>query len=194
VIAGHFGLAAAVKSRVPRAPTWALMLAVIWMDVIFAPLLIAGVETIQPVGSGDGKGYGALIIHADWTHSFVGALVLAVTFGLGFAIRWGRKLGTVMGAMVFSHWLLDLPMHHHDMPWLPANAGHLPRMGFGLWSFPAPAALLELVLVVGGTWLYWRKAVAVTVASGSQPKRAHVAAIAMALSGIVTLGLNVAGQ
>jgi hypothetical protein len=194
VIAGHFGLAAAVKSRVPAAPTWALMLAAVWMDVVFTPLLLGGVETMQPFGNGDGKAYGTAVIHADWTHSFVGALVLAATFGLVCAIPWGRKLGAVMGAMVFSHWVLDLPMHHHDMPVLPDNAGHLPLLGFGLWSFPALAALLELVFVVGGTWLYWRKAVEVTVASGAPPKRARVAAIAMALSGLITLGLNVAGQ
>jgi hypothetical protein len=50
------------------------------------------------------------------------------------------------------------------------------------------------VFVVGGTWLYWRTAAAVTVASGAEPRRARVAAIAMALSGVITLGLNVAGQ
>ena len=192
MIAGHFGLAAAVKSRGPSAPTWALMLAAVWMDVIFMPLLLTGVETMQPFG--DRKGYGAVVIHADWTHSLVGATVLAVTFGVVCAIPWGRMVGAVMGAMVFSHWVLDLPMHHHDMPLLPENAGHLPLLGFGLWSYPAAAALLELVIVVAGTWLYWRKAVAVTVASGAVPKRAHVAAIAMALSGVVTLGLNLAGQ
>jgi hypothetical protein len=110
------------------------------------------------------------------------------------AIPWGRKLGAIMGAMVFSHWVLDLPMHHHDMPFLPANAGHLPLLGFGLWSFPALAALLEVVLVAGGTWLYWRKAVAVAETGGSEAKRANVAAIAMALSGVVTLALSVGGQ
>jgi hypothetical protein len=194
VIAGHFGLAAGVKSRVPAAPTWALMLASVWLDVIFVPLLALGVETMAPFGAGDGKGYGAAVIHADWTHSLLGALVIAATFGVVCAIPWGRKLGAIMAAMVFSHWVLDLPMHHHDMPLLPANAGHLPLFGFGLWSFPALAALLELVLVAGGTWLYWRKAVAVAKTGGAETKRANVAALAMALSGVVTLALSVAGQ
>jgi hypothetical protein len=97
-----------------------------------------------------------------------------------------------MGAVVFSHWVLDLPMHHQDMPLLPMNAGHLPLLGFGLWSFPALAALLELALVAGGTWLYWRRAVAIAEPRG-EAKRAHVAALAMAASGIITLALSVAG-
>lgn len=192
MIAGHFGLAAAVKSRVPAAPTWALMLASVWMDVLFVPLVVAGVETVQPFGSGDGKAYGTLLIHADWTHSLLGALLIAAVFGVASALPWGKKLGAVMAAMVFSHWVLDLPMHHQDMPLLPQNAGDLPRLGFGLWSYPVASALLELSLVALGTWLYWRKAVAVTPAADA--KRAHIAALAMAFSGLVTLALSVAGQ
>jgi hypothetical protein len=193
LIAGHFGFAAAVKSRVPAAPTWALMLASVWMDVVFVPLLVGGVETMVPFRSGDGKSYGGAVIHADWTHSLVGALVLAATFGLVCAIPWGRKLGAVLGAVVFSHWVLDLPMHHHDMPLLPGDAARSMLLGFGLWSHPALAALLELVLVLGGTWLYWRSAIRATQAAGESSKPANIAALAVALSGLATLALNVAG-
>ena len=172
---------------------WALMLASVWMDVLFVPLLVVGVETMVPFGSGDGKSYGGAVIHAEWTHSLVGALVIAATFGLVCAIPWGRKVGAVMGAVVFSHWVLDLPMHHHDMPLLPGNAAGLPLLGFGLWSYPAFAALLELVLVLGGTWLYWRSAIRATEGAGESAKRANIAALSMGLSGLITLALSVAG-
>lgn len=188
MIAGHFGLAAAVKSRVPSAPTWALMLASVWMDVLFVPLLVAGVEKVQPFGEDGKMGYGQLVIHADVTHSLLGALVIAGVFGAVCTIPWGKKLGAIMAAMVFAHWVLDLPMHHHDMPLLPQNAGELPRLGFGLWSYPAASALLELALVALGTWLYWRRAATLS------PQRARLPAIAMALAGVITLALNVAGQ
>ena len=193
MIAGHFGFAAAVKSRVPAAPTWALMLASVWMDVIFIPLLVTGVETMAPFDGGDGAAYGSAIIHADWTHSLVGALVISAGFGLVCAWPWGKKLGAVLGAVVFSHWLLDLPMHHHDMPLLPGNAAHLPLLGFGLWSVPAAAAGLELLLVAIGTWLYWKTARARARAAGTPTRSAHIAGVAMAVSGVVTLALNVAG-
>ena len=88
MIAGHFGLAAAVKSRVPEAPLWALMVATVWLDVLFVPLFMSGVE---PLVEAPGlHGYGAAIIHADYTHSLVGALVIAAVFGLVAAIPWGR--------------------------------------------------------------------------------------------------------
>lgn len=193
MIAGHFALAAAVKSRVPAAPTWALMLASVWLDVLFIPLFVSGIETMAPFDGREAQSYGGAVIHADWTHSLVGALAIAAAFGLVCAIPWGRRLGAVMGAMVFSHWVLDLPMHHQDMPVLPGNAGHLPLLGFGLWSVPALAAMLELALVAVGTYLYWRAAGAIAQANAVDRKRANVAAWAIALSGLVTLALNLAG-
>src|SRR5689334_20583682 len=71
VIAGHFGLAAAVKAGERRAPLWALMLATVWLDVVFVPLLAAGVERLDPI-PGATSSYGTAIIHADYTHSLVG--------------------------------------------------------------------------------------------------------------------------
>ena len=80
MLAGHFGLAAAVKSREPATPLWALMLATAWLDVLFVPLYLAGIETIEIVPGTTG-GYGAAIIHANYTHSLVGSLGLAAGFG-----------------------------------------------------------------------------------------------------------------
>jgi membrane-bound metal-dependent hydrolase YbcI (DUF457 family) len=193
VIAGHFGLAAAVKAYAPRAPTWALMLATVWMDLVFVPLVVTGVETIEPV-TGTPGGYGQVVIHADYTHSLLGALVIAAAFGAVAAIPWGRRVGAVLGGVVFSHWLLDLPMHRHDMPLLPRNAGELPLLGLGLWRVPTLSALLELALVVGGSLLYWRAARRVAGEQLATTRRADVAAGAMLAAGLVTLGLNVAGM
>src|SRR5215468_1797686 len=125
MIAGHFGFAAGVKAAEPQIPLWALMLATVWLDIVFVPLLLAGIETLEPVAGTHG-GYGANIIHADYTHSLVGALILSAIFGLAAAPRWGRRSALVLGAIAFSHWLLDIPLHRGDMPILPANLGDLP--------------------------------------------------------------------
>jgi hypothetical protein len=68
MIAGHFGFAAGVKGRQPQVPLWALMLATVWLDILFAPFLAAGVESFDTV-PGTSGGYGNAIIHADYTHS-----------------------------------------------------------------------------------------------------------------------------
>jgi hypothetical protein len=185
VIAGHFGLAAAVKSKERQVPLWALMLATVWLDIVFAPLFLAGLETIQPI---DGGGYGRAIIHADYTHSLVGALVLGTVFGGVAALRWGRRTGVVLGAVVFSHWVLDLIVHRMDLPILPGNLGDLPLLGFGLWRSPAASIVLELGLVMAGSYLYWRAAEEVSrSADEATRRRARVLAVGILAAGIVTL-------
>src|SRR6516162_5329058 len=72
VIAGHFGFAAMVKARERQAPLWALMLASVWLDVVFVPLYLTGIETLVRAPGTHGS-YGAGIIYADYTHSLVGA-------------------------------------------------------------------------------------------------------------------------
>src|ERR1700678_1890034 len=104
---GHFGFAALAKSREPRVPLWSLMLATVWLDIIFVPLFVMKLETLEPVPGLRG-GYGQNIIHADYTHSLLGALVLSLIFGLAFSVRWGRRCALVLAFVALSHWLLDL--------------------------------------------------------------------------------------
>jgi hypothetical protein len=80
MIAGHFGFAAAVKARETATPLSALMLATVWLDVAFVPLFASGIETLDKV-PGAGPSWGA-IIHADYTHSLVGAMLLSAVLGI----------------------------------------------------------------------------------------------------------------
>ena len=191
MIAGHFGFAALVKSRERQAPLWALMLATVWLDIVFVPLFVAGVETITSVGRPGG--YGAGIIHADYTHSLVGAIALSVVFGLAFGWRCGSRTAIVLGLVAFSHWVLDLLVHRADMPLLPGHDLHQPRFGFGLWRHPWTAAGMELLLVVMGAWLYWRAARAITLEDDKARRRARLVSLLILIGGIVVLGLDVSG-
>lgn len=194
MIAGHFGLAAGVKGRAPSVPLWALMLACQWLDIVFAPLFGAGVERMTLVGDAHPGAYGGAVIYADYTHSLVGAAVLSVIFGGLFAIRYGRRTSVILGAVSFSHWLLDLPLHRGDMPILPGNAGGLPRLGFGLWQYPMASAALELAFVVVGAALYWSAARRVAGTDAAVLGRARLCGALVLGAGLLTLGLNVAGM
>jgi membrane-bound metal-dependent hydrolase YbcI (DUF457 family) len=189
VIAGHFGFAALVKSREPTAPLWGLMLASVWLDWVFAPLLALHLEYVEPVH----PGYGGLIIHADYTHSILGALLLAAILGLAFLPRWGRWVSVVIALVVMSHWVLDLIVHRPDMPVLPGNVGDLPRFGLGLWTQPGVSAVLELLLVIIGSLMYWRAAKKVSVDAGRSGTWAAVCAGLAAVSGILVLYLDYSG-
>ena len=172
MFAGHFGLAAGIKaldsrlvskrdahgdapSVAPRrdVPLWALMLSTQLLDVVFALLLIPGVESF-----GGSAGYGEGWIHAYYSHSLVGALLIAAAAGALAWKPWGRVGALIVAATVFSHWLLDLLVHRPDLPILPGNMGNLPMLGFGLWNAPAVSIALEALLVVGGAYFYFASA------------------------------------
>ena len=193
MIAGHFGFAALVKAKERPTPLWALMLATVWLDVVFVPLFLSGIETVEPVAGGHGGGYGQGVIHADYTHSLVGAVLLSAVFGLACGARWGRRSGLVLALVAFSHWLLDLIMHRADMPLLPGGGGPWPKLGFGLWAFPAVSIGLELALVVAGAWFYWRAAREVASAAGSGGMRATIAGALVLICGVAVLALDVTG-
>jgi hypothetical protein len=172
---GHFGLAAAVKAARPRVPLWSLMLATQFLDVVFVALYLAGgIESFQAVAPGT---YGEALIDAQYTHSLLGALLLSALYGGLGARRWGREAGWTLGAVVFSHWLLDLLVHRADMPVLPGNAGDLPLLGLGLWQSPWATAVVEGVLLVAGAVMYFR----------SIRQRAAITWRAMVSGGVMTL-------
>lgn len=153
MFAGHFGLAAVVKAKQPKVPLWALMASTQLLDILFVPLLLSGVEMID---SSSKNGYGGAIIHADYTHSLIGALLIAFMAGIAAWRVWGKRGGFTIGLLVFSHWILDLLVHRVDMPLLPGNAGQLPLLGLGLWRFPAVSIILEFALIITGFIMYYR--------------------------------------
>jgi hypothetical protein len=100
----------------------------------------------------------------------------------------------VLGAVVCSHWLLDLVVHYGDMPILPGDIGALPRLGFGLWHYPTAAAALELALIVVGSFLYWRAAVRATQTTVGAPAwRAQLAGGLSLVFGVVILVMDMLG-
>jgi hypothetical protein len=114
--------------------------------------------------------------------------VLSAIFGAAAMFRWSSRTGFVLGAVAFSHWVLDLIVHRSDLPILPGNAGNLPLLGFGLWRSTPSSAVTELVLVVAGSYLYWRAAEDVS-RSADKPtrRRARILGVAMLGAGLLTL-------
>ena len=189
MVTGHFGLAAGVKAYERFLPLWALMLASVWLDIVFIPFYAAGVEEIDDVPGTDG-GYGNVIIHADYTHSLIGAALIAIVTGWIVTRWWGRLGGIVIGAVVFSHWLLDLVVHRDDMPIIPGHPG-AGTVGFGLWKVEWAAITAEAVLLALGAFLYWRAARATSKDAGQPSRRADLAASVLFLSGAIVLATDV---
>lgn len=183
--AGHFGLAAAVKSPAAKIPLWALMLSTYLLDVVFIILAAAGVESFAPLDPGGSPAYGRVLIQAYYSHSLAGAALIALVAALLASRAWGRQGGIVIGAVVFSHWILDLVVHRQDMPLLPGNAGNLPLLGLGLWNIPFASAAIELALVLGGAYLYYRSVLQVAASSRRNGAPSSRAILAAAVTGIL---------
>ena len=150
--AGHFAAGLAIKARVPQAPTWGLLLGVGVLDILFGPFVLAGIEraSLTPEVSP-----GFTLDYIDWSHSLLMSLVWSVLFAAMF-LRRGRLVAMVMGIAVFSHFILDLPMHPADLSLWPGSAVH---MGFGLWRIAPPLWwFVELGVIAAGLGYYTKQA------------------------------------
>lgn len=157
MLAGHIGVAAAAKSSDRKLPLWALLVASFAIDILFGVLVLFGAESTEAMPGTDG-GYGEMMFSIDYSHAYMAVVGYALLCWIVTARWWGARGGFILGAVLFSHWVLDLIVHRADIPLMPGNAGGLPRVGLGLWDAPVAAAILEALLVIGGVWLYWRSA------------------------------------
>jgi hypothetical protein len=181
---GHFGFAAGVKSVAPKVPLWALMLGTYLLDIGFIVLVAAGLESFSPLDPAH-PAYGEIVIRAYYSHSLAGALLIAAVSGWLAVWKWGERAGFVIGAVVFSHWILDLIVHRPDLPILPGNLGGLPLLGFGLWRLPAVSAGVELALALGGAYLYYRIALTASAPVGDKGARRIRPLVAAGVTGLL---------
>jgi membrane-bound metal-dependent hydrolase YbcI (DUF457 family) len=147
---GHYGVAFASKRVAPAVPLWVTFLAVQLLDVIWAPLVLLGVEKVRIV-PGITASNPLDLYYMPYTHSLVAALLWsAIAVALYLPRSRVNKPALIVGAAVFSHWVLDFLVHTPDLPLLDNTA----KVGLGLWNYPAPAFALEAALLFGGMWLY----------------------------------------
>jgi membrane-bound metal-dependent hydrolase YbcI (DUF457 family) len=162
VYVGHFAAGLALKGAEPRAPTWGLLVGVGLLDLLFGVFVLLGLEraSVTPTVSP-----GFSLDYIDWSHS----LVMSLAWSVGFAWLFRRRDRTValaMGLAVFSHFLLDVPMHPPDLALWPGSAAH---MGLGLWrSLPTGWWFVELA-VIGAGWAYYVRRARGSAAFGGRP-------------------------
>ena len=155
---GHYGVSFAVK-RVDRAiPVWVLFLAVQFLDVLWAPCILLGIEKVR-ITPGITASNPLDLYYMPYTHSLVAALLWSCAGGFVYqfvARPPRRQASTLVGFAVFSHWILDFVVHRPDLPLYDNSA----KVGLGLWNAPALAFSLETGLLFGGVWLCLRGSLA----------------------------------
>jgi membrane-bound metal-dependent hydrolase YbcI (DUF457 family) len=155
---GHYGVSFAGKMPAPRVSLAVLFLAVQLLDILFALFVLLGIEKLRIV-----HGYTAYnpydLYWMPYTHSLLGALLWSALTAL-VALAAARRLrsrdrriaAAVLGGAVFSHYLLDVPMHTRDLPLGLDPAS--PKIGLGLWNHPVAAVAAELLVLAAGVAIY----------------------------------------
>ena len=149
---GHFGAAMAARPVAPRLSLGTLFLSAQWADLIWPILLLAGIERVVIV-PGLMKTSALDFESYPVSHSLVALVAWALLLGgLHFARCRDGRAATVIGALVVSHWFLDVLMHRPDMPIWPGG----PRVGLGLWNSVAGTLVAEMALYGAGITVYLR--------------------------------------
>src|SRR5918996_701101 len=133
---GHYGVSFAAKKFEPGISLWLLFVAVQWLDVVWAPLVLLGIERVRIV-----PGYTATnpldLYYMPYTHSLVAAIVWSAAAAGAYHLlrRATVRSSLLVGLAVLSHWILDFVVHRPDLPLYDDTA----KVGLGLWNQPAVA-------------------------------------------------------
>ena len=154
MVVGHYGPSFAVKAIDKTIPLWLLFVAVQFVDILWATFVLLGIEKVRIV-----PGITATnpldLYYMPYTHSLVAVILWSGCIAVAYRYLTQRGTwtqGGLIAAAVFSHWILDLLVHRPDLPLYDDAV----KVGLGLWNYPIPAFLLEVVLLFGGMFWYFK--------------------------------------
>jgi hypothetical protein len=114
------------------------------------------------------KGFTAGSMLDSYFHPYSHSLIMAVIWSVIAALvykavcrhpfdsaqgrfsHYSKSAPLIIGLAVFSHWILDLIAHPHDL----AIYDNTWKVGFGLWNYRDPEFALEIALLASGIVLY----------------------------------------
>ncbi len=172
---GHYSVSFAVKSVDKSIPLWVLFLAGQFVDVLWATLVLLGIEKLRVV-EGITASNALDLYYMPYTHSLVAALGWGLFGVVAYKLlRLSRTSAALLvGVAIFSHWLLDFLVHRPDLP----IYDNVIKVGLGLWNYRAVALALEFTLLFVSFWFYLRATRAVEK-SGKYAMGIFVAALAI---------------
>ena len=150
---GHFAVGFAAKRAAPRASLGTYILAAVFLDVLWPVFLLMGIETVR-IDPGNTAFTPFDFVSYPWSHSLLMAIVWSLVFGVGhYLIRKDKTTAKMLGAVVFSHWVLDWVTHRPDLQLAPGLAF---RTGLSLWSSIPATVAIEVALFLAAAWWYER--------------------------------------
>lgn len=155
---GHYAAAFALKGKEKSASLGMLFLATQFVDILFFPFTLLGIERLNLV-----ENFTAVnnfdLEYMPFTHGLLGSVFWSVVvyalYYFVFAKSKGNKksIAIVMALGVLSHWFTDLLVHTPDLPLINGD----PKFGFGLWNYKGLTFALEAVLLIISLIYYLKK-------------------------------------
>jgi membrane-bound metal-dependent hydrolase YbcI (DUF457 family) len=179
---GHIGVAFAAKRVAPRTSLGTLVGAAVFLDLVWPIFVLAGAEMVR-IDPGNTAFTPLDFVHYPFTHGAVAVMLWSAALGALVLARTGDGRGAaVVGALVASHWVLDLVTHRPDLPLLWSE----PKVGLGLWNSVPATLAVELAIFAAGVALYVR-------ATRPRDRAGGIALWALVLFLLVVYAANVLG-
>lgn len=148
---GHFAAGMGAKKINSSVSLGMLILAAQFLDLLWPTLLLAGLEHVE-IEPAITEVTPLNFIHYPISHSLLLVLLWGALFGgIYYAVTRDRSGAWLLGALVVSHWILDLIVHIPDLPLYPGDS---PKLGLSLWNSTTLTLLVEGALFLAGILMY----------------------------------------
>ena len=150
---GHIAVGFAGKRVAPQTSLGTLLLAPLFLDVLWPVFLALGIERAR-ITPGITVVTPLDFVSYPWTHSLAMAVVWSVLFALAYrSLRGSPRAAVWLAIAVLSHWIFDLVVHRPDLQLAP---GIETRVGLGVWNHRFATAVVEVGLFTLGLGLWLR--------------------------------------
>ena len=141
----------ACKKIEPAVSLGTLFLAAQFLDLLWPTLLLLDVEHVA-IEPGVSKVTPLAFTDYPISHSLLAVLGWSIVFGvIYFLITKNKQRSVLLGALVLSHWILDVIVHIPDLPLYPGDS---PKVGLGLWNSMTLTVLVEGIIFISGIVIY----------------------------------------
>jgi hypothetical protein len=142
----HAATALAINRRWPGVPIIPVLISVQVVELLWVVLNLLGIERTE-LGPVVASMKDVHLVHMPYSHSLATTGALAVSVWFIFSKLLNKaQWGVALGVGVFSHTILDLLVHSHDMVIAP-GIRH-PMLGTGLYDVPMVALFVETIFGV----------------------------------------------
>jgi hypothetical protein len=157
MFAGHIGAGLAIAHTEPRVNVGVFVVSALLLDLLLWLFVFAGWESAAIPGNFAGTHQADFVF--PYSHGLIATVAWSGLAAAASALACAPpgvsrlRVGALVAAAVFSHWLLDWLVHR---PELPLAGPSSTKTGLGLWQHMPLALVIEACVCIAGLLLFLR--------------------------------------